>query len=156
MLIKSEENYNFLKNTTLVMKYQDNLLKYQDSIGISNVGSGTPSCGVKILSMAVRRGASVEDMTDMMVHKALVDAAPKSLPRIASGLRCWHRFAVEVLNMQAEQTLPPQCDAHVILYTAVFRNGNTCKNYISSLRFGCRMANVNFAWDTDRLKHCAA
>ena len=121
-------------------------------LGISDVGSGTPAHGVQVLAAAIRQGTSVSTLAEAVVYKSMLDSAPRSLPRIASGLRCWHRFAIEVLNLQPLETLPPRDDSQVILYCSVFRNAGTCKNYISSLRFGCRLAKASLAWDTCRLK----
>ena len=106
-----------------------------------------------MLALVVQDGTPIDRLTGVAVQAAMVQAAPKSLPQIASGLRCWHRFAVDVLNMPADVTLPPKHDSHVILYSSIFRNGGTCKNYISSLRFGCRVVGAGFQWDTERLKH---
>ena len=93
-------------------------------LGIGNVGSGTPRDGIRVLASVVQDGTPIDRLTGVAVQAAMVQAAPKSLPQIASGLRCWHRFAVDVLNMPADVTLPPKDDSHVILLVYLPERGD--------------------------------
>ena len=119
---------------------------------LATLGLGRPETVSGSFQLPFRMVFSLVDVSFSFVNGALLAVAPTSLPNIASALRCWHRFVTDVLNMDATSTLPPLCDDHVILYTCIFRNSGTCKNYLSSLRFGCRVADVGFAWDTPRLQ----
>ena len=110
-----------------------------------------PRDGVRQFAAAIQNGASLPEVPSSFVNDALLVAAPKALPSIASALRWWHRFAVDVLNIDASSTLSPLYEDHVIMYTCIFRRSGTRKNYLSGLRFGCRVANVEFDWDTPRL-----
>ena len=80
--------------------------------GLSNVGIGTPRDGVRQFSAAIQNGVSLVDVSSSFVNDALLAAAHKSLPNIASALLCWHRFATDVLNMDnvhLAATLRPPC-----------------------------------------------
>ena len=126
-------------------------LAFRQSWGYASVGSNTPMAGVQCLASARQRGLSAVALLDNEVSVCVARAAPSSLPQIASGLRCWHKFATEVLGINADATIPPMADDQVILFTTIFRNAGTCKNYLSALRYACRVANVAMEWDTDRL-----
>jgi len=125
--------------------------QFRERWSLQNLGATTPRASIILLQQAIDNGLSVEDLQHYEGFAVLADAAPKSLPQICSGLRCWHAFAVGVLQMSENHTLPPRSDNDVVLYVCIFRNGGTCKNYISALRFGCRISQQSMVWDTDRV-----
>ena len=113
--------------------------------GIGSVGASTLRAGINVLTKALQHGAPLTGMLEAFVQKTLLDSAPKSLASIASALRCWHRFAAQIINIDDCETLPPRHDSHVMMFIAVFRNGGTCRNYVSAIRFGCRMLDLSMA-----------
>ena len=61
----------------------------------------------------------------------------KTLPMVVSGLKCWHNFAVNVLDYHNNATLPPRKCSDVVRYTAVFTNSGTAANYIGHIKKAC-------------------
>lgn len=70
----------------------------------------------------------------------------KSLPSVASGLRCWHSFANQVLQYRDEETLPPKCARHVVQFVGIFRHPGTARNYVSYLRWACAFHRLDTSW----------
>ena len=62
----------------------------------------------------------------------------KDKQSLASGLRAWHAFATMVLEYHAEDSIPPRCSLHVLMYLALFRNAGTASNYLGCLLWACK------------------
>ena len=75
----------------------------------------------------------------------------RSLPQVASALRCWHRFAVDLLSYGEEATLPPDNAADVVKYLSIFSNPGTAGNYLSALRWSCRAFSRSLAWNSPEI-----
>jgi len=118
---------------------------------LQSVGSSLPRTSIAAMASALDNGLALSELRQRETTLLMCDAAPKSLPQIASALRCWHSFAIQVLGMAPDKTFPPLSDDDVILYVCIFRNSGTCSNYVSALRFGCRLAKQSTSWDTERL-----
>ena len=71
----------------------------------------------------------------------------KSLPQVASGLRCWHGFATRVLGYSEEATLPPESASDVCSWLTIFQNADTAATYLSHLRWACREFHKNLLWN---------
>lgn len=96
-----------------------------------------------------------EVMKDALAQRAQVlqlETNRKSLASMASGLKCWHTFAVGVLEMPEDATLPPQSDSDILLWLCIFKNPGTARNYKSFVRFACSTLGLDVSWDTERVK----
>ena len=76
----------------------------------------------------------------------------KSLPSVASGLRCWHAFATSVLSYRETDTLPPKCARHIVSFVAIFQNPGTARNYVSYVRWACVFHRLSADWHDQELQ----
>ena len=70
----------------------------------------------------------------------------RSLPQFAAGLRCWHHFAVGVLDYTDTATLPPVCEQDVVRWLQIFNNPGTASNYLGHLRWACKAYKKDTSW----------
>ena len=59
------------------------------------------------------------------------------LPMVVSGLRCWHTFAVHMLDYEEPANLQPRKRIDVVRYTAIFPNSGTAANNIGHIKLVC-------------------
>ena len=111
----------------------------------------TPATTIQALGAASQRGVPVSDLLVAKAGMLRLETKRKSLPAVASALRCWHAFATAVLAYEAGQTMPPRCSQDVEAWVAIFRNGNTASNYVGFLRWACTHLHLNKDWDTTAL-----
>jgi len=101
------------------------------------------------LAAAVKSGQGMM-VTAFLAQRELevkMETQRRSLPQVASALRCWHRFAVDLLSYGEEATLPPGNEADVVQYLSIFSNPGTAGNYLSALRWSCRAFRKSLAWN---------
>ncbi|CAE8612287.1 unnamed protein product [Polarella glacialis] len=76
----------------------------------------------------------------------------RSMPSVASGLRSWHAFAVNVLHYDEENTLPPKCSQHIAVFAAVRSNAGTVRNYVNHASWACKLRNLSLNWMSDEVE----
>ena len=59
-------------------------------------------------------------------------------------MRCWHRFAVDVLSYDESATLPPSCADDVVKYLQAFSNAGTASNYMAASRWSCKAFELEY------------
>lgn len=102
----------------------------------STTGVG-PGAALKRL----RDAGPAADWAEQARVATLLGGCPRSLRSAVSGLRCWLKFAQEMLNTGG---LPPTADG-LLAWSQLFRCSATFSNYCSYLRLGCELANVSTA-----------
>jgi hypothetical protein len=114
--------------------------------GMQDVGKHmTPMQGVRAVLGVIEAGADTRQLVEKWRVETVLQSAPGSLARFASGLRCWAAFADGVLRARGRH-LPPSAQG-LVAWSRIFRNPGTFMNYVGSLRFGCDLANL--PWDSD-------
>ena len=113
---------------------------------------GTPTAMVAALAAAQQQGEPVQQVLLAKAAANRLDCKRASKSQVASALRLWHSFAVEVLAYDPAVSLPPQSGQHVEAFVSVFRNPDTAANYITHLRWACDHLGLAKVWDTDTLK----
>ena len=125
----------------------------EDSLGIAVGWESHDECLVRsgprqtTAQLAGARQAFLE-------HKELeskLETQRRSLPQVASALRCWHRFAVDVLSYDESATLPPSCADDVVKYLQIFSIAGTASNYMVALRWSCKAFSKDMSWSTSEL-----
>ena len=101
---------------------------------------------VKSLASAKKQGHSVAGILDDLTAILKMESAKSSLPSIASGLKCWHAFATDVLGYPASATLPPRCPEDIIEFIAVFKSAGTARNYVSYVAWACKFVSLDVFW----------
>ena len=76
--------------------------------------------------------------------EAVLGSCPSSHASAKSGLRCWFAFAKEVLGVAHEKALPPSAEG-LVAWSLTFRCHGTYCNYVSHVRLGCLLADVDTA-----------
>ena len=99
-----------------------------------------PRQSCKVLAQCISDGISPAALTEKIRIDAIINSAPKSLPRFASGLRCWGAFAEEVLELKGKH-LPPTAEG-LIASSRCFKHPKTFQKYIASVQFGCEYAGL--------------
>ena len=56
------------------------------------------------------------------------------------------------MGYEESATLPPRLDRHVAMWLAIFSNFGTACNYLSAIRWACKVHSLSLAWDSDRLR----
>ena len=94
------------------------------------------------------------DAIQILQRKAekLKQSSRKDKQSLASGLRAWRAFAVSVLGYLADESLPPVCSQHVILFLALFRNAATASNYVGCVVWACKCWGLGLQWHDDEVK----
>ena len=133
----------------------------EKSLGISVGWERHDGCLVKggPRQTTAQLAAAVKSGQGMMVTAFLgqrelelkMETQRRSLPQVASALRCWHRFAVDLLSYGEEATLPPDNAADVVQYLSIFSNPGTAGNYLSALRWSCRAFGKSLAWNSPEI-----
>ena len=126
------------------------LINVENDVG-NTLGSECRGAGPRV---AVARAASHVDAIQILQRKAeeLKQSSRKDKQSLASGLRAWHAFAVSVLGYLADESLPPVCSQHVILYLALFRNAGTAANYVGCIVWACKCWGLGLQWHDDEVK----
>ncbi|CAK0804488.1 unnamed protein product [Prorocentrum cordatum] len=120
-------------------------------IGLAALGSSQPRAIITQLGAASVRSQGVT--TDVLRARGQIMRAEtnrRSLTSGASALRAWHVFAVSVLKYDSEDTLPPKCEDHVLLFLAIFQNAGTARNYLHFLHWACVEQGVDVSWHGPR------
>jgi hypothetical protein len=94
-----------------------------------------PARATMMVAKAVEGGMIADDWCKRARTEAVIGSRPRSLPSVASGLRCWVSFADAALNVKGKY-LPPSIDA-LMAWSTLFRNKDTFQNYVGYLRFCC-------------------
>ena len=110
-----------------------------------------PAATIQALSTAQNQGVPVVDMLAAKASMLRMETKRRSLPAVASALRCWHAFATAVLSYEDGKTLPPRCSADVEAFVAIFKNGNTAANYVGFIRWACTHLNASLEWNSTTL-----
>ena len=123
-----------------------------EEAGMGRFGTLAPREAIRAAGRAVTEGV---DVTSLMVGRAKmmqVEVVKKSLPSVASGLKAWHGFAVEVLKYEEDASLPPREGKHMVAYVSVFRCSGTAANYVGYVRWACKTFDLSLEWDTAEIK----
>ena len=107
-----------------------------------------PAATIQALSAAQNQGVPVVDMLSAKASMLRLETKRRSLPAVASALRCWHAFATAVLAYDGGETLPPKCSQDVEAFVAIFKNGSTAANYVGFIRWACTHLHLSKEWDT--------
>ena len=84
--------------------------------------------------------------------RELKHASRKDKQSLASGLRAWHSFATMVLGYLAEESIPPHCSQHVLMYLTLFNNAGTASNYLGCLVSACKYWGLCQDWYDDEVR----
>ena len=79
-----------------------------------NVACGGPRGRVAALAKIPAHEA--QRMLEIKAASLKASIQKRSLFSVASGLRCWHQFAVTVLQYHPEETLPPKCARDIVYF----------------------------------------
>ena len=99
-----------------------------------------------IAALSKLEAHDARQMLELRAATLKARAQRKSLPSVASGLRCWRHFAESVLQYNAAHTLPPKCANDVVCFVAIFRNSGTARNYVSYVHWACVFHRLDCAW----------
>ena len=66
----------------------------------------TPHRMIEQMAEAMKSGHLVNDLLMAKASALRMETERRSLPQVASALRCWHHFAVAVLGYLSSRTLP--------------------------------------------------
>ena len=116
------------------------------SAGMQDPRTMFPAQAVASLARAANRGVDVQGILSETAGVTKLETQRLSGPSVASGLKCWHMFAVAVLGYSPECTLPPRDPAHVEQFVSIFRNGGTASNYVGCIKWGCKFIGVGLDW----------
>ena len=75
-------------------------------------------------------------------NSALAGSCPKSHKSVISGLRCYQRYAQQVLGRTEYDDLPPTVD-ELLAWSTLFRCKKTFANYLNYVRLGCELQRAN-------------
>ena len=110
-----------------------------------------PASSIRALGEAHKQGAPVGELLAAKAATLRLETKRRSLPQVASALRCWHAFATAVLSYENGDTLPPKHSSDVEAFVAIFKNGNTAANYVGFIRWACTHLHLSLSWDTATL-----
>ena len=101
----------------------------------------------RTLAVAGRRGAPTNEALDLRVQLTALQSVEKSLPQVASGLRCWAAFcdATGTRHFPAGETA-------VLRYTGIFRCGQTMANYLGHLKLAHKLLREPINFDTPEVR----
>ena len=102
--------------------------------------SGTPRSCTQIVAAALTSDAQRKAFVEAARIQAVLDSAPRSHPRLASGLRAWGLFADSVLGLRGNH-IPPTVEG-LVAWSTVFSNVGTYRNYLGAVSFACAVAGV--------------
>ena len=111
----------------------------QLAIDIASRAVVAPSAGPGREIAALARGLKGQSVSEWMGSarvSAILGSCPKSWASVASGVRCWAKFAMSVLDMEPDAVAPPTADG-LAMWSTCFRCGATYANYLSHLRLAC-------------------
>jgi hypothetical protein len=117
-----------------------------EEAGIPEFSTLKPNQCIGALKEAKSKGADVSSILEDKVTLIKLSSARNSLTSIASGLRCWDAFAVDLLGYPIGTTLPPRSDLDVISFISIFISGGTARNYVSYIDWGCRFLGLDLSW----------
>ena len=109
-----------------------------------NVSPGGPRD--RVAALAKIQAHEAQRMLEIKAASLKASTQKRSLASVASGLRCWHQFAVTVLQYRPEETLPPKCARDIVYFVAIFQNPGTARNYVSYVRWACVLHRLDCAW----------
>ena len=95
---------------------------------------------------AAGKAAQVIRLLEQKEHELRLENQRKSLPQVASGLRCWHAFATALLDYDEKATLPPDNAKDICLWMTTFRCAATVANYLSHVRWACAEYRKDMSW----------
>ena len=82
---------------------------------------------IRRLAEANRRGQNPHSVLQERVRLLKMESARASLASVSSALKAWHAFAVHILGMPAEATLPPRSEAQACEFLAIFSVWEDCQ-----------------------------
>ena len=100
------------------------------------------------MGMAKKDGADVEGALRMRTRVSMLETVGKSTGQVASGLRSWAAFC-DALGRRAHF---PATEDDVMLYTGIFRCGQTLGNYLGHLKLAHRLLGEEVTFDTHRVR----
>ena len=106
-----------------------------------------PRAVCRTLAVAGRRGAPTNEALDLRVQLTALQSVEKSLPQVASGLRCWAAFcdATGTRHFPAGETA-------VLRHTGIFRCGQTMANYLGRLKLAHKLLREPINFDTPEVR----
>ena len=75
----------------------------------------------------------------------------RSLPSVASGLRLWRNFALQLLNYAADRSLLPRSAQDIVQFVSIFRNPGTAANYVGYVKWACVFQGLSLHWHTGQV-----
>ncbi|CAE8601196.1 unnamed protein product [Polarella glacialis] len=111
-----------------------------------------PMQTVAALTRARQEGYQVEEVLEARRDVLLIETNRRSLLSIVSGLRCWHYIAINILGIQPDAILPPRSLLDAEKFCTIFQNAGAATNYISYVRWACKVAQLDLSWDGPRLE----
>eukprot|EP00959_Pyramimonas_sp_CCMP1952_P005192 109082-Pyramimonas_sp.AAC.1 len=101
---------------------------------------------IRRLAAAKARGQNPHSVLQERVCLLKTESARASLASVSSALKAWHAFAVHILGMPAQATLPPRSETQACEFLAIFRSGKTASNYIGYVKWTCVHLNLDVSW----------
>ena len=99
-----------------------------------------PKRALAELTEKIKTSSDAEAFVKKARLDAILGAAPRSQPRIISGLRAWTAFALNILK-QKGCDLPPSEDG-LLAWSRIFRSRGTFANYLGAVKTACLISNV--------------
>ena len=103
-----------------------------------------PRAATRALRAQLRSSAERSAWVREAWASAMLGSCPCSHASAKSGLRCWFAFARAVLGLSPECALPPSAEG-LVSWSLTFRCQGTYCNYVSHVRLGCYLADVDTA-----------
>ena len=107
--------------------------------GTKHVAVG-PKRALAELSEKIKTTCDAEAFVKKARLDAILGAAPRSHPRIISGIRAWNSFALIILKQQGCD-LPPTEDG-LLAWSRIFRSRGTFANYLGAVKTACLISKV--------------
>ena len=149
--ISAEETAS-LANEDRIEVLQDMIKDTATSPNLGDIFESKPS---KVLDMLAHIQNMGNDFTYLLIIRAelcVMSTKQASMGSAVSALNCWTRFALSILDYDANEVLLQNIEQHVVCFVSKSRNAGTAANYLGVLMWFCNIKNVGLHWYSDRLK----
>ena len=77
---------------------------------------------------------SAKDLLNLRIELCFLSTKQASMASAVSAMNCWASFALQNLDDDVDEILPPKVEGHVVEWIAGFRSGATTSNDVGILR----------------------
>jgi hypothetical protein len=104
--------------------------RIQDQLEPMGIPADTlkPRVFIEKLAETKQLGSDVQGILADQAHLIEIESSRKSLGSVASGLRAWHAFSVQLKGYCEDTSLPPRCADDVVEFVALFKSNKTVRN----------------------------